>query len=78
MIVEHSFGVWIVCIHRILYELCSMVKKEERKKKERRRKKYNKIKIFAIDFLDCEENSWNLGAIFDIHVKIAKVFHLQV
>ena len=34
----------------------------------------NKIEIFAFDFLDCDENSWNSGAIFD--VRIAKGFCL--
>ena len=47
------------------------MKEEERKKEERRRRT---IEIFAFDFLDCEEKSWNFGAIFDI--RIAKGFHL--
>ena len=46
--------------------------KERRKKKERKKK--NKTKIFAFDFLNYEEKSWNSGAIFDI--RIAKGFHL--
>ena len=45
----HSFGVWIVCIHHALFELCVMEKKKERKKNK------NKIKIFTFDFLNCEE-----------------------
>ena len=45
-----------------------------KKKKERRRKKKNKIKIFAFDFLDCDEKSWDSGAIF--YLRIAKGFHL--
>ena len=72
MRVEHSFGVCIVCMCCILYDLCLMEKKkEERKKKE---EKKNKIEIFVFDFLDCEEKSWDCGAIFDI--RIAKGFHL--
>ena len=40
MIVEHSFGVWIVRICCIVFELCLIKKKkEERKKREERRKK---------------------------------------
>ena len=77
MIVEHSFGMWIARIRRILFELCLIEKKEEeerKKKKERRRKKKSKIEIFTFDFLDCEEKSWNSGSIFDI--RIAKGFHL--
>ena len=53
-------------------------KKEERKNKEERKKegkkKNNKIKIFVFDFLDCEEQSLDSGAIFNI--RIAKVCHL--
>ena len=41
---------------------------------ERRKKKKSKIKNFAFDFLDCEENLWDSGAIFDI--RIAKSFHV--
>ena len=73
MIVEHSFGVRIVCICQILFEL-RLMEKKERKKKERRQKKKNKIEIFAFDFLDCKEKSWDSGAIFCI--RIAKGFHL--
>ena len=44
-------------------------------KEERRRKmKKNKIEIFMLSFLDCEEKSWDSGTIFDI--RIAKGFHL--
>ena len=42
------------------------IEEEERKK--------NKIEIFAFDFLDCEEKSWNSGAKF--YIRIAKDFHL--
>ena len=45
-----------------------------KKKTERRKKKKNKIEILAFDFLDCEEKSWDSGAIFNI--RIAKGFHL--
>ena len=47
-----------------------------KKKKERRitRKKKNKSEIFAFDFLECEEKSWNSGDKFCI--RIAKGFHL--
>ena len=55
MIVEHSFGVRIVRIRRLLFELCLMEKKEEKEEEKRRRKKKNKIEIFAFDFLDYEE-----------------------
>ena len=44
------------------------------KKKKERRKKKNKIDIFAFDFLDCDEKSWDSGALFDI--RIANGFHL--
>ena len=49
---------------------------EERriKRRRRRKKKKNKIEIFMLDFLHCEEKSWNSGAIHDI--RIAKGFHL--
>ena len=59
MIVEHLFGMQIICIHHIRFELCLM-----KKKKERRRKKKNKIELFAFDFLDCEEKSWDSGLYF--------------
>ena len=49
-------------------------KKKERTKKERRKKRNNKIKIFAFDFLDCEEKSWDSGAV--LNIRIAKGFHL--
>ena len=39
-----------------------------------RKKKKNKIEMFAFDFLNCEDKSWDSGAIFDI--TIAKGFHL--
>ena len=41
---------------------------------EKRRKKKNKIEIVTFNFLNCEEESWDSGAIFDI--RIAKGFHL--
>ena len=62
LITEHSLGVLIVRICRILFELYLMKKK-------------NKMKILAFHFLDCEEKSWDSGGAFDI--RIAKVFHLQ-
>ena len=43
-------------------------KEETRKKKN---KKY-KIEIFAFNFLDCEQKSWDCGTIFN--VRIAKGF----
>ena len=36
-------------------------KEERRKKKERRKRKKNKIEIFAFNFFDCEEKSWDSG-----------------
>ena len=69
MIVEHLFGVQIVGIRYKLLELCLM-----KKKTERRKKKKNKFKTLAFDFLDCEEKSWDSGAMFNII--IAKGFHL--
>ena len=45
--------------------------KKERKKE---RKKKNKIETCAPDFLDCEEKTWDSGAIF--YIRIAKSFHL--
>ena len=53
-----SFGARIVCIRLILLELCVRENKKEEEEEEERRKKEerkNKIEIFAIDFLDCEE-----------------------
>ena len=35
----------------------------------------NKIKILMVDFLECEEDSWNSGSIF--YMRIAKGFNLQ-
>ena len=46
----------------------------KKKKEERKKKKKSKIEIFAFDFLDCEEKSWDSGAIF--YITIAKSFHL--
>ena len=52
LIVVHSFGVQIVRIHGILFELCM----REKKKEERRRsKKKNKVEMYAFNFLDCVE-----------------------
>ena len=42
-------------------------------KEEEERKKKNKIEIFAVDLLNCEEKPWDSGAIFCI--RIAKGFH---
>ena len=39
-------------------------RRRRKKKKEERRKNRN----FAFDFLDCEDNSWNSVAIFNIRV----------
>ena len=47
---------------------------EKKKKKKERKKKKNKIKIFVLNFLDCEEKHWNPGARF--YIRIAKGFHL--
>ena len=69
MIVEHSFGMWIVHIHRIRLELCLM----EKKKEEEIKKKKNKIEIFMFNFIDSEEKSWDSRAILDI--RIGKGFH---
>ena len=49
-------------------------KKKERRKKEERNKMKNKIDIFAFDFLDCEQKSWDSWTIF--YVIMAKGFHL--
>ena len=46
--------------------------KEEEEEEERKKK--SKIEIFAFEFLDCEEKSWNSGGVFNI--RIAKRFHL--
>ena len=68
MIVKHSFGVWIVRIRRILFELCLI----NRRKKEERKK--NKIEIFTLYFLDCEKKSCDSEGVF--YIRIAKGFHL--
>ena len=39
--------------------------KERRRKKKKKEEKY-KVEIFAFDFLDYEENSWDSGVIFYI------------
>ena len=67
LIVEHLFGVQIVCICRILLSYVDEKEEEERKKEEQ-------IETFAFDFLDCEEKSLDSGAIFEI--RKAKGFHL--
>ena len=37
------------------------------KEEERKKKKKNKIEIFAFDYLDCEEKTWDSsGSVFDI------------
>ena len=41
--------------------------------KERRKKKKKKIEMFAFDFLESEEKSWDSGAMFCL--RIAKGFH---
>ena len=64
LIVEHSFGVQIVCIRHILFELCSMNKKNE----ERRRKSKFSHSIFS----NVRKSHWTLG-LFDL--RIAKGFH---
>ena len=53
-----------------------MEKKEERKteRKKEKRKKKNKIDIFSLDFLECEEKSWDSGAI--LYIRLTKGFHL--
>ena len=50
------------------------IRKNEKRKEERKKKK-NKIEIFVFIFLNCEEKSWDSGAIF--YIRIAKGFHLQ-
>ena len=45
-----------------------------KERKKERMKKKNKIEMFAFDFLDCEEKSWDSGTIF--YIRIAKGFHL--
>ena len=42
--------------------------------KEERKKKKSKIEIFMFDFPDCEEKSWDSGAVF--YIRIAKGFCL--
>ena len=43
-------------------------------KEKRRKKGVKKIEVFAFDFLDHEEKSWNSGAI--VYIRITKSFHL--
>ena len=45
-----------------------------KERKKERKKKKNKIEMFAFDFLDGEEKSWDSGAMF--YIRIAKGFHL--
>ena len=45
-----------------------------KKKEKRKKKKEEQMENFSFDLLDCEEKSWNSGAIF--YIKIAKGFHL--
>ena len=47
--------------------------KEKRRKKEEERRKEH-IKLFAFNFLNCEDRSWDSGAMF--YIRIAKGFHL--
>ena len=56
MIVEQSFGVQIIRIYHILFELCMREKKEGKKERKKERRKKNKIEIFMFDFLDCEKD----------------------
>ena len=49
-----------------------MEKKKKNKNKRERKEEQNQI--FAFDFLDCEEKSWDSEAIF--WIRIAKGFHL--
>ena len=73
MIVEHSFGVWIVCMHHIVLELCLM--KQKKKKKEEKRKKQNRN--FRIQFTQLRGEVMGLyRGKFYIHVRIAKGYHL--
>ena len=44
-----------------------MLDEKEEEEKEQNRN-------FAFDFLDCEEKSWDSGAIF--YIRIARSFHL--
>ena len=47
-----------------------MLDGNEKQKKERKKK--SKIEIFAFNFFNCKEKSWDSGAIF--FIRIAKVF----
>ena len=49
-------------------------KKERKKEKKKYKKNKNKIEIFAFNFLDSEEKSWDSGAIF--YTRITDGFHL--
>ena len=49
------------------------MEKKERKKEEEE-KEEEQIEIFAFEFLECGEKSWDSWATFDI--RIAKGFHL--
>ena len=51
-----------------LYFWVSLIKKKKKKEEDEQNL------IFAFDFLDYEEKSWDTGTIFDI--RIAKGFHL--
>ena len=64
---EHSFGVWIVRIRCLLFEICLMKKKKKKKTKK-------KMEIFTFHFLDREKKSWDSGGVFDIG--ITKGFYL--
>ena len=65
-VAEELFGMYIICIHHILFKLC-LLKKE--------RKKMNKIEIFAFGFLELVKGSWNLCSRFSI--RIGKGSNLQ-
>ena len=53
--VEHSVGVWVVCVRRILFELCLTEQKKEKEEQY--------TEIFTYGFLDRDEKSWDSGAI---------------
>ena len=52
-----------------------MEKKEEEEEEERNKKKEEeRNRNFTFDILDCEEKSWESGAIF--YIRVAKGFNL--
>ena len=58
MVVEQSFGVQIVRIHHILFELC------EREKKERSRRTKSEFSLF--NFPHCHKEYGALGVYFTL------------